>query len=111
VGNVITAASPQTIVTVADVSALEIRAELDERDVAAVGVGQHGFATADAFGDEHFALHVVRVTGEVGRKTLPLDDPRARVDSRVVEVLLRFDDTPAVSLPLGLRMFVHLPRH
>jgi hypothetical protein len=39
-------------------------------------------------------------------------DPRARVDTRVLEVIARFDGapegTPAVALPLGLCVRVHV---
>jgi hypothetical protein len=36
------------------------------------------------------------------------DDPRARVDTRVLEVIAGFDGAPATALPLGLRMEVHV---
>jgi DNA-binding NtrC family response regulator len=45
-----------------------------------------------------------------GRKTVRDDDPRARVDTRVLEVIARFDSPPAAALPLGLRMLLHVDR-
>jgi hypothetical protein len=92
----------------ADVAQLEIRTEIDEADVAAIAVGGAAYATADAFGDRRFPVHVARITRELGRKTVQNDDPRARVDTRVLEVIARFDE-PA-QLPLGLRMFVHVAK-
>jgi hypothetical protein len=94
----------------ADLSQLEVRAEIDEVDVAAIAVGKHAYATADAFGDRKFPVHVTRITRELGRKTVRDDDPRARVDTRVLEVIVRFDAEPGVELPLGLRMYVHADR-
>jgi multidrug resistance efflux pump len=110
IGALVTAVNPATIVTLADLSQLEIRAELDEADVAAVAVGQPAYATADAFGDRKFPIRVTRITGELGRKTVRDDDPRARVDTRVLEVTASFDGVPTERLPLGLRMYVHVEK-
>jgi hypothetical protein len=43
---------------------------------------------------------------ELGRKAMPNDEPRARVDTRVLEVIFHFDTMP--ELPLGLRMELHV---
>jgi multidrug resistance efflux pump len=99
---------PLTIaLTIADTRSLRIRAEVDEADLGRVSVGQKGYATADAFGERRFSGHVLRTTGELGRKQVRDDDPRARIDTRVLEVLFVLDE-PAAELPLGLRMDVHL---
>ena len=108
VGALVTLMAPAPVVSMADVSQLEIRAEVDEADVAAISVGQAAYATADAFGDRRFPVVFRRVTGELGRKTVRDDDPRARVDTRVLEVIARFDGAPGAALPLGLRMEVHI---
>jgi multidrug resistance efflux pump len=108
VGAIVTLMQPQPIVTLADLSQLEVRAEVDEADVAAVHVGLLAYATADAFGDRRFPIRVVRVTRELGRKTARDDDPRARVDTRVLEVIARFEGAPGAALPVGLRMSVHI---
>jgi multidrug resistance efflux pump len=97
---------PTTVLAIADVDHLELRAEVDENDVAHVAIGQRGWATADAYGDQKFEGQISLVVGELGRKTQRLDDPRAKVDTRVQEVIFTLDDTAA--LPLGLRMDVHL---
>jgi multidrug resistance efflux pump len=110
VGSLVTLVNPATIVTIADVTQLEIRAEVDEADVAAVQAGETAYATADAFGAKRFPVKIEHVTRELGRKTVRDDDPRARVDTRVLEVIARFDGAPGEALPLGLRMYVHIPR-
>jgi len=99
---------PVTVaLAIADLDHLRLRAEVDESDVAKVGAGQAGYATAETFGDRRIAGHVERVLRELGRKRLVTDDPRARVDTRVLEVLF-VPDAPQPELPLGLRMDVHL---
>ncbi len=108
IGALVTLMAPAPVVTVADLSQLEIRAEVDEADVAAISVGQPAYATADAYGERRFPVRITRVTRELGRKTVRDDDPRARIDTRVLEVIARFDGMPTVLLPLGLRMQVYL---
>ncbi len=106
VGEHVTTTPPTTVLIVADTSRLELVVEVDEVDIAKVVVGQTAWATALAYGDRRFAGKVVRVVGELGRKTQRLEDPRARIDTRVLEVVVALDVAPA--LPLGLRMDVHL---
>jgi multidrug resistance efflux pump len=98
---------PAPVLSMADLRQLEIRAEIDEADVAAIALGQTAYATADAYGDRRFPLRLTRVTRELGRKTVRDDDPRARVDTRVLEAIARFDDAAGGALPLGLRMELH----
>jgi len=119
VGALVTLMTPSPVLSMADLRQLEIRAEIDEADIATIAIGQPAYATADAYGDRRFPVHVTRVTRELGRKTVRDDDPRARVDTRVLEVIARFDDRanppagtaatggPAIALPLGLRMQFH----
>lgn len=110
VGALVTLMAPAPVLSMADLSKLEIRAEVDEADVAAISPGQAAYATADAYGDRRFPVRLTRVTHELGRKTVRDDDPRARVDTRVLEVIAQFEDSPAgaPALPLGLRMQVHV---
>jgi multidrug resistance efflux pump len=108
VGALVTLTPPVPVVSMADLGQLEIRAEVDEADVAAIAVGQIAYATADAYGDRRFPVTLHRVTRELGRKTVRDDDPRARVDTRVLEVIARFTGTLGAPLPLGLRMQVHV---
>lgn len=110
VGALVTTLTPAPIVSVADLSKLEIRAELDEVDVAAIAVGKTAYATADAYGERKFPIKITRITRELGRKTVRDDDPRARIDTRVLEVIAGFENAPSESLPIGLRMYVHVER-
>ena len=107
VGEHVTTMPPTTVMVLADLAKLELRVEVDEADVGRVAIGQPVWATALAYGERRFTGRVVRVLGELGRKTQRLDDPRARIDTRVLEVVVALD--PALALPLGLRMDVHLP--
>lgn len=107
VGEQVSLVPPTIVLTLANIDHLQLRAEIDEEDVARVAVGQSGFARADAYADRPFPGRVVRVMRELGRKAVLNDDPRARVDTRVLEVIFQFDRNP--ELPLGLRMELHVP--
>jgi multidrug resistance efflux pump len=107
-GALVTLAPPVPVVAIADLGHLELRVEIDEADIAAVDVGQTAHATAEAYAGHRFPVVIGRVTRELGRKTLRDDDPRARVDTRVLEVIARFEPAPQAALPLGLRMQLHL---
>jgi len=109
VGALVTTMTPLPVLSLADLAQLEIRAEIDEADIAAIALGKPAYATADAYADQRWPVHVTRITRELGRKTVRDDDPRARVDTRVLEVIASFDGAPP-ALPLGLRMYVHVQR-
>lgn len=99
---------PSVVVTMADLTQLRVRAEVDEADVGRVFAGQRGYATADAFGARRFSGRIVHITAELGRKVLRAEEPRARADTKVLEVLLALDHPE--QLPLGLRVDVRLQR-
>lgn len=110
VGALVTLMAPAPVLTLADLDTLEIRAEIDEADLSSIAVGKAAYATADAFGTRQFPVEIVRLTRELGRKQTRDDDPRARVDTRVLEVIARFRTKPDLALPLGLRMTLHVAR-
>lgn len=96
--------------TVADVSRLRVRVEVDETDVGKVGPGAPGWVSASAFGDRRFEGRVIRVGQSLGRKQLFTEEPRERVDTKVLEVLLELE--PEARLPIGLRVdaTIEVPR-
>lgn len=94
--------SASGIVTVGDVSALRVRVDVDEADVAKISENQRTFVTADAFGEQKFYGRIVRVGQILGRKNIRTDEPTERVDKKILEVLIQLDANQ--KLPLGLRV-------
>ncbi|WP_243360666.1 HlyD family secretion protein [Fundidesulfovibrio terrae] len=94
------------VATVGDVSTLRVRADVDEKDVAKVKVGQRAYAVADAYGDKRFEGKVIRIARMLGRKNVRTDDPAERMDTKVLETLIEF--APGTSLPVGMRMDVFI---
>jgi multidrug resistance efflux pump len=97
------APSPELpLVTVADMSSLRVRAEVDEADIGRVYPRQRSWVTAAAYGDQRFSGNVVSIAPILGRKKLTRDDPTERIDTKVLEVLVELD--AGQQLPIGLRV-------
>ncbi len=105
-------ASPP-IFTLADLSRLRVRAEIDELDVGRLKNGLPAYATIDAWGDRRFNGRIVRIGGLFGRRTLRTDNPAERVDTKVLETMIDLDpiDDPSVRPQIGLRVnvFIEIP--
>ncbi|MDX2031799.1 MAG: HlyD family efflux transporter periplasmic adaptor subunit [Blastocatellia bacterium] len=92
----------QPIVTLADDSALRVRVDVDETDVARLQVGQRAYVTADAYPGKKFWGRVARIGEVLGKKNLRTDEPTEKVDTKVLETLIDLD--PGSELRLGLRV-------
>jgi HlyD family secretion protein len=90
------------VVTVADVSRLRVRADVDESDVARVRLGQRAYVTAAAYRGQKFWGRVVRIGQVLGRKNFRTNEPSERVDTKILEVLIEMEGRP--QLPVGLRV-------
>ena len=99
-------AGQSLIVTMADTSRLRVRADVDEADVARIGIGQRVTVRADAYGDQRFAGRVIRIGATLGRKNVRTDDPIEKTDVKILETLVELD--PGTTLPLGLRVDVFI---
>ena len=101
-GESVSPENPLGIVTLADTSALRVRVDLDENDVAKIKENQTAYITADAFGEQKFAAKVVKIGQTMGRKNFKTERPTEKVDTKILEVLLEL--APDQKLPLGLRV-------
>ncbi len=91
-----------SLFTIADVSRLRVRVDVDEHDVGAIQLGQRAYVTAGAFGARRFEGRVIRIGGVLGRKNIRTDEPRERVDTKILETLVELDS--GANLPIGLRV-------
>ena len=96
---------PRPLFTISDVSSRRVRAQVDERDIGVVKIGQVVEITADAYSDRTFKGTVVQIYPALGRKTVLTGDPAEKSDRDVLEVLIRLQPDGRV-LPLGLRVAV-----
>ncbi len=93
---------PDPILTIGDRTTLCVRVDVDETDVSKVLVGQRAYVTADAFGKVRFWGTVMRVGQQLGPKNVRTDEPSEKVDTKILETLVRLD--LGSSLPDGLRV-------
>jgi HlyD family secretion protein len=93
---------PDPILTVGDRKTLRVRVDVDETDVSKVSVGQRAYVTADAFGQQKFWGHVIRLGQQLGPKNVRTDEPTEKVDTKILETLVELD--PGSQLPDGLRV-------
>lgn len=93
------------VASLADVGETRVRAEVDERDLARVSLGQKVVVTADAHPGRQWSGEVMQILPLVTRKRVTNDVPTEFTDREVVEVVAGVG-RGEVALPVGLRVTV-----
>ena len=88
VGEIASPSPDQPLVLLADVSVLRVRAELDERDISLVHIGQPVVIRADAFSGREFEGKVASIAQFVGPGGNTSRGPRKLTDVDVMEVIV-----------------------
>lgn len=104
VGETATPSPEQVLLRMGDVSALKVRAEVEERDAAKVRVGQNVMVKSDAHPDREFAGKVASLAPALGPGKLGQRGPRRPNDVDVLEVVIDMEGQPPL-LP-GMRVDV-----
>lgn len=94
------------IITVGDLSVLHVRADIDETDINKVSIGQSAHVVADAFPNKKFPGQIIRLSNSLGKKHVRTERPGERLDTKVLEALLKLDT--GANLPVGLRVDVFI---
>ncbi len=90
VGELAAPSSPQPLLVLGEVSALQVRAELDERDISKVSVGQPVVIRADAFPGNEFAGKVSAIAPIIQARSInPLERNVGSLDA--TEVIIDLD--------------------
>ena len=95
--------APRAILRMADTSGRRVRAEVDERDVSQVRIGQRVLVSLESDRARQLLGHVSSIAAVMGRKKTLTGDPAEKADHDVLEVLVDVDKA-GNSLPLGLRV-------
>jgi HlyD family secretion protein len=90
------------LVLFGDISGLRVRAEVEERDVTKIRLGQRAVVRADAFPDKDFEGVVTQLAPALGSPRITTRGPRRPNDVEVLEVLISLDGTPP--LLTGMRV-------
>lgn len=107
-GEVASPGSMSPLVLFGDISGLRVRAEVEERDVAKVRVGQKVVVKADAFPDREFEGVVSDVASALGSPRIASRGPRRPTDVDVLEVVADLEGSPP--LLTGMRVDVFFKR-
>ncbi len=105
VGEFAAPASTQPLVTLGDISALRVRAEVDENDVGVIKIGQQAVVRADAFRGRDFAGTVASVAPIVESARLSGPGQRNPTYVNVAEVLI--DLAEPGPLVVGMKVDVY----
>ena len=105
-GETATPSAEQTLLVLGDLTALRVRAELEERDSAKVRVGQTAVVQSDAHPGRKFEGKVVTMAQALGPSKLAQRGPRRPNDVEVLEVVIDLDANSGL-LP-GMRVDVFL---
>lgn len=97
--------TPRPLFSLADTSSSHIRAEVDERDVDKLSVGQKVLIQADALEGKKVTGSVARISAMMGRKTISTGDPSDKSDRDVLEAVIDLQENSR-QLPIGLRVTV-----
>src|SRR2546427_5676902 len=97
--------TPRPLFSLADTSSRHIKAEIDERDVDKVSIGQKVVIQADALDGKRLNGSVMRISAMMGRKSISTGDPSDKSDRDILEAVIGLEDNTR-SLPIGLRVTV-----
>jgi HlyD family secretion protein len=97
--------TPRPLFSLADTSSRHIKAEIDERDVDKVSLGQRVVIQADALDGKRLNGSVARISAMMGRKSISTGDPSDKSDRDVLEAVIDLKDSTQ-QLPIGLRVTV-----
>ena|SRR5271156_34961 len=84
--------SPQPLMSLGDLSALRVRAELDERDVGKIKLGDDVAVRADAFRGREFTGKIVNIAPIIRPGHIKSPESRNLTDFSVTEVLIDLAD-------------------
>lgn len=101
------APSPENVLVVlGDMSKLRVRAEIEERDVGKVRVGQAAIIRSDAYPGKDFEGKVGSIAQALGPAKMSIKGPRKPTDIDVLEIMIDLSGTPP--LLSGMRVDVFL---
>jgi HlyD family secretion protein len=102
-GETVSAVFPRPLISLADTSRLRVRAEVDERDIGRIHVGQKVRVIVDTYPGKTFAGHVASLGHLMGRKKVRTGDPAEKSDRDVLEAFIDLEVSDQ-RLVVGLRV-------
>ncbi|MEM8972791.1 MAG: efflux RND transporter periplasmic adaptor subunit [Pseudomonadota bacterium] len=104
-GELATTSSQLPFAIVGDVSKLEVTAEVEERDISKIWVGQSVVIRANAFSGQDFTGKVTSIAAKVGSPALGLRGPSQPRDVEILEVDITLDGKPPLLPSMRVDVF------
>ena len=104
VGEMAGVAAESPLLTLGDTDRLQVRAEVEERDVGKIYQGQSAVVKSDAFPNRTFDVRVATIAKALGAPQLSSRNRRKQTDFDVLEVVLELEES--VPLLPGMRVDV-----
>ena len=106
VGETATPSPENVLVVIGDLSALRVRAEIEERDIGKLRVGQSAVIRSDAFPGKDFDGKIASLSQALGPSRIGQRGPRKPTDVDMLEIMIDLAGQPPL-LP-GMRVDVYL---
>jgi len=103
-GEMAGASAESPLLTLGDTDRLQVRAEVEERDVAKIYLGQSAVVKSDAFPNRTFDVRVATIAKALGAPQLSSHNRRKQANVDVLDVVLDLEDS--VPLLPGMRVDV-----
>ncbi|MGW8206304.1 MAG: HlyD family secretion protein [Hyphomicrobiaceae bacterium] len=109
VGELAGPTSPLPLVSFGDLSQMKVRAEVEERDLGKVLLGQRVVVRSDAFPDKDFIGRVTAIASALGTPNIITRGPRRPNDLDVLEVVATLDNASELVTGMRVDVFFALP--
>jgi len=109
VGEYYSPSGGNALVILGDTRVLQVRMDVEERDIGGLALGAEAFVMADAWPGRRFEGKLVEIGRRMGRRNVRTDDPTERTDTKILEVVIELEDTK--ELVPGLRVMSYVTRH
>lgn len=96
----------QVLIVLGDVSKLRVRAEIEERDVGKVKLGQSVVIRSDAFQGQSFDGKITTLAQALGPGRIALKGPRRGTEIDVLEIMIDLAGTPPLLPGMRVDVFV-----
>ena len=109
VGEIVAPIPDQTMIVLGDLQALRVRAEVSERDLGKVKVGQAVSIKVDAYPEQEFAGRVASLAPALSPPKLGPRGPRKPLDVDALEVIVELEGAPPLLPGMRTDVFFKLP--
>lgn len=100
----------EPLLLLGDTRTLRVRLDVDERDIAKLAIGQRAQIQAISAPEKLFEGVVSEIGERMGRKNVRSDDPRDRVDTKILEVMISLDRSEGLVPGLRVRGYLFKPK-